>query len=149
MRLPLLKLGKTEKPLIDKGTDKATANSTVTSGRRILLVDDNPDVVDSLALFLRLAGYEVQTADNGADAMKAATALQPDVVLLDIGLPGMDGYEVARQLRQQPRMAKAQLIAMTGYGSEEDRRRAREAGFDFHLTKPVDPNDLKELLANR
>ena len=125
VRLPILRLGKTDKPLGGEGTHKATANSTVTLGRRILLVDDNPDVVDSLALFLRLAGYEVQTADNGPDALKAAIALPPDVVLLDIGLPGMDGYEVARQLRQQPRMAKAQLIAVTGYGSEEDRRRAR------------------------
>ena len=149
VRLPILRLGKTDKPLVDDGENKATAKAPAAPGRRILLVDDNPDVVDSLALTLRLAGYEVQTADNGPDAIKAAIAMQPDVVLLDIGLPGMDGYEVAGQLRHDPRMAKAQLIAVTGYGSEEDRRRAREAGFDHHLTKPVDPNYLKELLANR
>ena len=91
----------------------------------------------------------MQTADNGPDAVKTAIAMQPDVVLLDIGLPGMDGYEVARHLRQQSSSAKAQLIAVTGYGSEEDRRQAREAGFDHHLTKPVDPDYLKGLLANK
>jgi two-component system CheB/CheR fusion protein len=151
VRLPILRIGKIVKVPIDNATNASVADSDsgTTLGRRILLVDDNPDVVDTLALTLRLAGYEVQTTDNGPDAVKAAMAMQPDVVLLDIGLPGMDGYEVARQLRQQPSSAMAQLIAVTGYGSEEDRRQAREAGFDHHLTKPVDPDELKKLLTKR
>jgi PAS domain S-box-containing protein len=114
--------------------------------RRILVVDDNEDVADSLALVLRLGGHDVRVAHDGPAALEAAHAYRPEVVLLDIGLPGMTGYEVARRLRQQPPAGLALLIALTGYGQEEDRRRSCEAGFDVHLTKPVDPADLKELL---
>jgi two-component system CheB/CheR fusion protein len=96
-----------------------------------------------------MRGHEVQVAFSGPTALEAAAAFAPEVVLLDIGLPGLDGYEVARSLRQQRRTAKATLVALTGYGQEEDRRLAREAGFDHHLTKPVDPAVIYELVEVR
>jgi CheY-like chemotaxis protein len=96
---------------------------------------------------LRQRGDEAQTAYDGAEALEAAGRLRPDVVLLDIGLPRLNGYEVARRLRAQPWGRQMVLIAITGWGQEEDRARAREAGFDHHLTKPVDFPDLERLLA--
>jgi PAS domain S-box-containing protein len=121
----------------------------VAAARRILVVDDNEDVADTLALLLRQGGHEVRVAHDGPAALEAARAYQPEVVLLDIGLPGMTGYEVAQHLRQQPPANLTLLIALTGYGQDEDRRRSSEAGFDLHLTKPVDPADLKRLLVRR
>src|SRR5437870_4862557 len=97
--------------------------------RRVLVVDDNVDAADSLAVLLRLQGQEVHAAYDGPTALEVARNCRPDVVLLDVGMPEMDGYEVARRLRQQPGMEHALLIAMTGWGQEEDRRRSREAGF--------------------
>jgi CheY-like chemotaxis protein len=96
---------------------------------------------------LESSGHEVAVAYSGHDGVQAAEQYRPDVVLCDIGLPGLDGYSVAGELRRHPATAKARLIAVTGYGQEEDRRRARQAGFDHHLTKPVDPDALLELLA--
>jgi len=116
--------------------------------RRILVVDDNVDNAESIRLLFQLAGHQVRTAYNGHDALAAACAFRPEVVLLDIGLPGMDGYEVARRLREAAGGKKMLLIAQTGYGQEEDRRRSREAGFYAHLVKPVDPGALKALLAD-
>ncbi|MCE3272868.1 MAG: putative histidine kinase, hybrid [Ramlibacter sp.] len=113
---------------------------------RVLVVDDNQDAADTLAAFLELLGVQVRTVHSGPEVVPAADAFAPDVVLLDIGLPGMDGYEVARALRAHPRLAQVQLIALTGWGSEQDRRRALDAGFDRHLTKPVDLGKLEELL---
>jgi PAS domain S-box-containing protein len=112
---------------------------------RLLVVDDSKDTVDSLAMLLRLTGHEVATADTGPAGLQAALAGHPDVVLLDLGLPGIDGYEVARRIREQADVPM--LIAMTGYGQPEDRERSKEAGFDFHLVKPVDPVKLQQLLA--
>jgi CheY-like chemotaxis protein len=109
-------------------------------------VDDNVDSADSLAMLLTMTGHEARTAHSGAEALETARDYLPRVVLLDIGLPQMDGYEVARQLRRRPELAGVVLLAMTGYGQEEDRRRSREAGFDHHLVKPVDPNELQDLL---
>src|SRR5439155_17659013 len=97
---------------------------------------------------LRLKGCEVRTADDGAAALAAAKEEPPDVILLDIGLPGMDGYAVARQLRERPELKETQLVAVTGFGQEEDRRRSRAEGFAFHLVKPVDPDILHQLLRN-
>ncbi len=114
---------------------------------RILLVDDNLDASESLAMLLRLWGHEVAVAHDGPAALRAAEARPPQVALLDIGLPGMDGYELARRLRSRPGPGRAVLVALTGWGQEEDRRRSREAGFDHHLVKPVDLSDLRELLA--
>jgi signal transduction histidine kinase len=114
--------------------------------RRILLIEDNQDAAETLRLVLEMFGHEARVAYSGPDGVRVATAWQPDVVLCDIGLPGMDGYEVARALRQHPRTAGTRLIAITGYGQEQDRRRAHEAGFDTHVIKPVDPAELEALL---
>jgi PAS domain S-box-containing protein len=120
--------------------------ATPVNGRplRLLVVDDSKDTVDSLAMLLRLAGHEVSTADSGPAALQAALSDNPDVVLLDVGLPGIDGYEVARRIREKT--DKPLLVAMTGYGQAEDRQRSKEAGFDHHLVKPVDPVRLQHLL---
>jgi CheY-like chemotaxis protein len=113
------------------------------------VVDDNRDAAVSLAMLLRLDGYEVRTVYDGPGALEVAEEFLPSIILLDIGLPGMDGYEVARRLRQHPSLAGAFLVAVTGYSQEEDRRRSREAGFDHYLVKPVDPQVLTLLLASR
>jgi CheY-like chemotaxis protein len=113
--------------------------------RRILVVDDNRDSAESLALLLELQGHEARTAFEGAEALDIARTFHPEVVLLDIGLPGMDGYEVARRLREEGEDSR--LVALTGYGLEEDRRRSLEAGFDDHLVKPVSLEELSRILA--
>jgi signal transduction histidine kinase len=115
--------------------------------RRVLVVDDNVDAAESLAMLLGLLGHETAVAHTGPDALRQAPAFRPDVVVLDIGLPGMNGYEVARALRADEASAGAVFVALTGWGAEEDRRRSREAGFDVHLTKPVEPRHLEELFA--
>jgi len=120
----------------------------VLSGCRVLVVDDNRDAADTTAELVGLWGYRVRTAPDGPSALRAAREFRPRIVLLDIGLPGMDGYEVARQLRQEPELAELFLMAVTGYGQEEDRRRALEAGFNAHLPKPVDPEQLRQVLAS-
>jgi CheY-like chemotaxis protein len=114
--------------------------------RRILVVDDNRDSAESLALYLELLGHTVRMAHDGIEAVSAAAALRPDAVLLDIGLPGQNGYEVARSLRGTAWGRDLLLVAITGWGQEEDKRRARESGFDIHLTKPIDPRTVVDLL---
>lgn len=114
---------------------------------RILVVDDNQDAADSLATLLQLTGYDTRVAHDGLEGVQAAATFRPRVVLLDIGLPKMNGYEAARTIREQPWGRDIALIALTGWGQEEDKRRSREAGFDYHLTKPADPAVLEELLA--
>ncbi|HEV8470339.1 MAG TPA: PAS domain S-box protein [Candidatus Limnocylindria bacterium] len=113
---------------------------------RILVVDDNLDAADSLGMVLRMMGHDVDTAHDGLEAMGAATAFRPDVILLDIGLPKLDGYQVARRIREQDGGAEIVLVALTGWGQEEDRHRSNEAGFDLHMTKPVDFKALQKLL---
>jgi PAS domain S-box-containing protein len=115
--------------------------------RRILVVDDNIDSAESLGLLLRTMGHEVQTAHDGPSALKTAKSFRPEVVLMDIGLPGMSGHDVGRKLRDMSETKDSLLIAQTGWGQDEDRRRSTEAGFDFHFVKPVDPQALQELLA--
>ncbi|MGE5793638.1 MAG: response regulator [Bacteroidota bacterium] len=115
--------------------------------RRVLVVDDNRDSAESLAQLLRLFGHEIWQAYTGRDALAAVRARRPDLVLLDIGMPDLSGYEVARQIRAEPSLAATRLIALTGYGSEEDRRRSAAAGFDGHLVKPIDFEDLERILA--
>jgi len=115
--------------------------------RHILVVDDNRDAADSLAELLRMVGHDVVLAHDGAQALEVAAANHPDTVLLDIGLPGMDGYEVARRLRERPDFARTRLIALTGYGQASDRHATTEAGFEAHLVKPVDFVELERLLA--
>jgi len=126
---------------------KQAAETSQPSQRRILVVDDNRDSADSLVMLCELDGHQVHTAYDGLEAVEAATSLQPDLVLLDIGLPGLNGYEAARQIRSQPRNQDLMLVALTGWGQKEDRERSEEAGFDAHLVKPVDFNALRKLLA--
>lgn len=115
-------------------------------GRRILVVDDNIDVVETTTMLLSLSGHQVHSAKDGLQALHVAAQFKPEVVLLDIGLPLMDGYEVARRLRQMPLMAGALLIALTGYGQQGDRERGKDAGFDGHMLKPVDPHVLAKMI---
>jgi PAS domain S-box-containing protein len=114
--------------------------------RKILVVDDNIDAARSLAALLEMSGHTLSVAHSGADALHLATVEMPEVVLLDIGLPAMNGYEVARRLRELPGMAPCRVIAITGYGQESDKRSAADAGFDAHLVKPVDYTQLVEIL---
>jgi CheY-like chemotaxis protein/two-component sensor histidine kinase len=115
---------------------------------RILVVDDNVDAADSLALLFKAANHDAQVAYSSEAALELASKYRPDFVLLDIGLPGMDGYEVARRLRQQPELKNLRLIALTGYGQESDHARSQEAGFDHHVVKPVEFESLHSLLAS-
>jgi len=114
--------------------------------RRILIADDNRDAATTLAHFLALAGHDVVTANSGPEALAEILRKRPDALVLDIGLPGMTGYEIAKRVRQEPWSAQATLIAVTGFGQDRDRRQALEAGFDHHLTKPIDPLALESLL---
>src|SRR5581483_3690117 len=114
--------------------------------KRVLVVDDNEDAAESMALVLKLEGHVAVSVYTAADALTHATSFRPDVVLLDIGLPEMDGYEVAQQMRELPGLKHVRIVAVTGYGRSEDRLRAREAGFDAHLVKPVDFAVLQGIL---
>jgi CheY-like chemotaxis protein len=117
--------------------------------RRILVVDDNVDAANSLAKVLRrIYKQDVRAAHGGPEALAIAGEFRPEVVLLDIGMPGMDGYEVARRLRSSPNTSTSLLVALTGWGQDSDRQRAKEAGFDHHLVKPVDPEAIRALLAD-
>jgi two-component system CheB/CheR fusion protein len=115
--------------------------------RRVLIVDDNEDAANSLAMILKLGGHETASVYTAVDALQRAADFRPDVVLLDIGLPGMDGYEVAQKMRELPGLRDIRLVAVTGYGRSDDRLRARDAGFDDHLTKPVEFAVLERTLA--
>ena len=139
-------------PLEVEGPDApdlpAPATQPGQESRRILVVDDHIDGAESLAMLLRLFGHEAHTVHNGPDALVAAGDIQPDLVFLDIGLPGMNGYEVALTLRRNHGATGPMLVALTGWGSEDDRQRARDAGFDAHLAKPVNPAAVKEIVGN-
>lgn len=117
--------------------------------RRILVVDDNRDAAESLCLLLQTLGHEVQTAFDGQAAVGSARAFRPDVILMDIGLPGLNGYEAARAIRAEPWGRRVTLVALTGWGQPEDRRRSQDAGFDHHLVKPVAIGDVLPLLAGK
>jgi CheY-like chemotaxis protein len=142
VRLPLAA------PLPNQVPSNALRRAGSSSLRRILVVDDNSDAADTLAMVLSLRGYEVRVARDGPEALSAAGEFHPELVLLDIGLPGMDGYAVARALRAGPTQGRVRLVALTGYGRDEDRRRSAEAGFDDHLVKPIAPEELLHLLAS-
>ena len=113
---------------------------------RILVVEDNPDAAEAMQMLLERMGHEVRVVTDGRDALEAAVILKPDVILLDIGLPGMDGYELAQRLRATPETSAANIIAVSGYGQEKDRTRSLDMGFDLHLVKPVDPARLTEAI---
>ena len=141
VRLPLLDMPSG----LDSGLPVPTPE-TAGKTARVLLVEDNLDAAEALSELLRMWGHEVQVAHDGLSALMTARESHPDVVLLDIGLPGMDGYEVARELRAIPGLARARLIALTGYGQDADRHRSQLAGVDHHLVKPVDLEQLRTLL---
>jgi signal transduction histidine kinase len=131
--------------------DGAGAGTPVRAGRgplRILLADDNADAVELLRDLLELEGHQVEVAANGLAAIEAAESFLPDVAFLDIGMPGLNGYEVARRLRATPALAQARLVAVTGWGTQEDRARSEAAGFDAHLTKPVELDALHAIIAS-
>jgi CheY-like chemotaxis protein len=130
-------------PSIESPTD-----SGVTSSLRILVIDDNRDSADCLAMLLDALGHKTATVYDGERALATVDSFSPDVILLDIGLPGMSGYEICRQLRNRPGGEDLVILAQTGWGQDEDRRRTKEAGFDHHLVKPVDPADLLARLAD-
>jgi CheY-like chemotaxis protein len=112
---------------------------------RVLVVDDSVDVAQVLAMVLEHCGYDVHVAHDGETAIEVARAFQPQFVLLDISMPGMSGHVVAQQLRRQAGLERATLVALSGHGEEQDRRQSQEAGFDYHLTKPVSVDILEEL----
>ncbi len=142
--LPLWRAPAVESPAIGSHPDRAAAARVIS--RRILVVDDNRDSANSLAMVLSLDGHDVRRAYDGVDALEIAPQFCPEVVLLDIGMPRLDGYAVARELRRQAWASEVVLVALTGWGQVEDKRRATEAGFDGHLVKPVKPDDLRDLL---
>jgi signal transduction histidine kinase len=129
------------------GQPPVAAGVTPGEPMKVLVVDDNADAVEMLSLMIEIAGHRAFRAHNGPEALERADAVRPDLVLLDIGLPGMDGYAVARELRRRLGGASAVLAAVTGWGADQDKQRARDAGFDLHLTKPVDPDTIQRLLA--
>ena len=116
-------------------------------GARILIIEDNVDSAETMQMLLSISGHEARTAYDGTSALKVAREFSPEVVLCDIGLPGKDGYAVARELRELPETRSALLVALTGYGQDEDRARAVKAGFDAFQVKPVEPDALQALLA--
>jgi two-component system CheB/CheR fusion protein len=122
--------------------------ATAGTSRRVLVVEDSVDAAESTAMLLRLLGHAVETVCDGPSALGAVRRFRPELVLLDIGLPGMSGYEVARQLRAEPGLGGLVVAAMTGYGQDDDRRRSHEAGCDAHLTKPLAPADLVAFVAD-
>jgi PAS domain S-box-containing protein len=142
VRLPLATLPESSHPAV-KSDERRTASS-----RRVLVVDDNRDAAESLETLLQLWGHQARSAQDGPEALSLMAELEPEIVLLDIGLPGMDGYEVARRMRTMPAGRNALIVAVTGYGRNSDRLQSQEAGFDHHLVKPVLPEVLHELIAS-
>ena len=142
MRLPVMLTAEPRPPSRLTERAKPTRRSL-----RVLVVDDNVDTAETLTMLLKESGYDVRTAHDGPTALEAALDYRPNVMLLDIGLPGLDGFEVAKRMRQQPILQKVVLVAMTGYGQDADRQRSQEAGFDHHLVKPVDFGNVEQILA--
>ncbi|MFL6577896.1 MAG: ATP-binding protein, partial [Povalibacter sp.] len=141
VRLPLLLSGRYVSAVSSDAAPHATP------GRRVLIADDNADAASSLAMVLELMGHQVWTAHDGQDALEKATEIEPEFVFLDLGMPRLDGYEAARRLRKSPIGAQTTLVALTGWGQDNDRRKTIEAGFDRHLVKPVQASQLHEILA--
>lgn len=117
-----------------------------TGGRRILVADDDQDSAESLAMLFQMMGHDVRSALNGLEAVDVAANFRPDLIVLDIGMPGLDGYEVCRRIRQQPWAQAVVIAALTGWTRDEDKDRSQEAGFDHYLVKPIDPQALTDLV---
>jgi PAS domain S-box-containing protein len=133
-------------PVAEASRPAAGAAPAAARSRRVLVVEDSPDARQSLRMLLEMAGHEVETSEDGPSGLAKLEAFRPDVALIDLGLPGMDGYAMAREMRGRPETRAIRLVAVTGYGQAEDRRRALAAGFDLHVTKPVDASMLDEML---
>jgi CheY-like chemotaxis protein/two-component sensor histidine kinase len=139
-------------PVADEGAESRPAPAPERAGagaesrRRVLVADDNEDAVSSLAQLLEIMGHEVRTAADGRQAVEAAAAFRPELILLDIGMPRLNGYDACRLIRAQPWGREPVIAALTGWGQDRDKARSREAGFDNHLVKPVEPADLERLL---
>ena len=133
--------------MMDESGRDSSASRLPPSALKVLVVDDNVDTVLSFSMLLKASGHEVRTAHDGPAAIVAALDYEPDVVLLDIGLPGLNGYEVAKRLRQYPVFKNVVLIALTGYGQDSDRQTALQAGFNHHLVKPASLAQLQQILA--
>jgi CheY-like chemotaxis protein len=119
-----------------------------TTGKRVLIVDDNADALASLSMLIRTLGNETFSAQDGIEAVESAGNLRPDVILMDLGMPRINGYEAARRIREQPWGRDVLMVATTGWGKEEDRRRSSDAGFDCHLVKPIEVSAVRDLLAS-
>jgi signal transduction histidine kinase/CheY-like chemotaxis protein len=136
-------------PRIEPPASAAAAREHAEAARgRVLVVDDNEDAANSLAMLLQVQGHETSVAYDGTAALQSVASFQPGLVLLDLGLPGMDGYEIARRIRALPESDRIRLVALSGYGQPEDRRRTKAAGFDEHLVKPVDTGALQQVLSS-
>jgi CheY-like chemotaxis protein len=146
VRLPAAPAPAIATPGIVPAPRPATRSTLHARRLRLLIVDDNVDAAESLRMLLESDGHRIAVSHDGQAALEHAAALQPDVIFLDIGLPDLDGYEVARRLRQNPGLAATLIVAMTGYGQPDDLKRSLEAGFDRHLVKPVDPAAIEHLV---
>jgi CheY-like chemotaxis protein len=144
VRVPVGDDGLTVDALLATGAALAPASDAV----KVLIADDNRDAADSLAILLRGDGHDIRKAYDGTAALETAQEFRPDVALLDIGMPGLDGYEVAQRIREEPWGQGVTLVALTGWGQAQDKERAMAAGFDHHVTKPVEPERLQALLAS-
>ena len=133
--------------LIGTDTKRATGVTSQRQTLRVLVVDDNHDAAMGLSLILRALGHQSQVIYEGLTAVETALQYQPNLVLLDLGLPGLDGWEVARRIRQEPTLNKVMLVAITGWGSDDAMLRSADAGFDFHLVKPANVSRLKQIVA--
>ena len=143
-RITLPSISAVQQPLAAPA--RAEVASPQVYGRRVLVVDDNLDAAESTAAFLRLEGHEVKTVGDGTEALASVPVFAPHVIVLDIGLPGLDGYAVARQLRERGDTSHILLIAVTGYGQREDRERAMTSGFDYHFVKPTNPGQIQRAI---
>jgi CheY-like chemotaxis protein len=137
-----------EEAVAESGPMPAKSDQVMQVRRNILIADDNQDALESLALMLRLEGHEVHCASDGEEALTLAGLRRPEIVVLDVGMPKLDGCEVARRIRAEAWGRKAVLVALTGWGQDADRKRSREAGFDMHLVKPVDPATICDMLVS-
>jgi PAS domain S-box-containing protein len=144
VRLPLADVPATEPTNAESSTETRSEKKK----RQVLVVDDNRDSADSLTLLLRMMGHEIMTAYDGAGALQILEGYHPGIIFLDLGMPGMNGFEVAQRIRQKPELSNTLLVALTGWGQEEDRRRTQQTGFNFHLVKPADPAMLQQLLSS-
>jgi two-component system, chemotaxis family, CheB/CheR fusion protein len=147
VRLPILREAEIHNHSLQEEARESSAEISATP-HRVMIVDDNSDTVESVAEIVRSWGHEVAVAQDGPSALELASTFRPDIALLDIGLPQMNGYELARRLREMRSMNRMLLVAISGYAGVEDRRRSHEAGFNLHLVKPINPRRLQNLLAH-